>query len=79
MPKESEVTMRRSMAELSDDELTAIIRDTEANQAFPLTTDLIHYEEWVEDDLKARHEKLVRLAWEMLGLAPALAWPAAAE
>jgi hypothetical protein len=30
MPKESEVTMRRSMAELSDDELTAIIRDTEA-------------------------------------------------
>jgi hypothetical protein len=49
------------------------------NQAFPLTTDLMHYEEWGESDMKARHEKLVRLAWEMLGLAPALAWPAAAE
>jgi hypothetical protein len=39
----------------------------------------MHYEEWGESDMKARHEKLVRLAWEMLGLAPALALPAAAE
>lgn len=49
------------------------------NQSFPLTIDLTHYEEWTEDELIKRHKKLVSLSFEMLGLAPAIAWPEAAE
>lgn len=50
-----------------------------SHQSFPLTSDLIHYEEWTEADLRVRHQKLVGLTLEVLGLAPAVAWTDAAE
>ncbi len=49
------------------------------NQAFPITIDLTNYESWTENELVHRQQKLLRLALGMLGLAPAIAWPAAAE
>ena len=49
------------------------------NQAFPLTIDLTHYESWTEQELVDRQRRLVGLALGMLGLAPTIAWPAAAE
>ncbi len=49
------------------------------NQAFPITNDLTNYESWSEQELIQRQQKLVKLAMGMLGLAPAIAWPAAAE
>jgi len=45
----------------------------------PEPIDLTHYEFWTEDELRLRHEKLVALSFEMLGLVRALAWHAAAE
>jgi hypothetical protein len=50
-----------------------------SHQSFPLTTDLMHYDDWTENELMARHHKLVGLAFEVLGLPPAVAWPDAAE
>jgi hypothetical protein len=49
------------------------------NQAFPITIDLTNYESWAEIELVERQQKLVGLALGMLGFAPAIAWPAAAE
>lgn len=49
------------------------------NQAFPLTTELTNYQAWDEKELMQRHEKLVGLAFEVLGLAPAVGWRLAAE
>jgi hypothetical protein len=49
------------------------------NQAFPITIDLTHYDSWNERDLVQRHQKLVKLALGVLGVAPAVAWPEAAE
>lgn len=48
-------------------------------QAFPLTSELTNYDDWLEPELMRRHHKLVGLACEMLGLSPAMAWPSAAE
>jgi hypothetical protein len=48
-------------------------------QSFPLTSELTLYESWTEEELLGRHEKLVSFTFKMLGLAPALAWHAAAE
>jgi hypothetical protein len=48
-------------------------------QSFPLTVELTRYESWSQDELLARHERLVSLTFEMLGLAPAMGWSAAAE
>jgi hypothetical protein len=60
-------------------EKRTVIFGKTSSQSFPLTNDLIHYESWTEDELRARHEKLVNLSFEMLGLAPVLAWHVAAE
>lgn len=49
------------------------------HQSFPLTTELTNYEEWNEGELLQRHQKLVGLAFEVLGLAPAVGWQLAAE
>jgi hypothetical protein len=48
-------------------------------QSFPLTVELARYESWSQDELLARHERLVSLTFEMLGLAPAIGWSEAAE
>lgn len=50
-----------------------------SHQSFPLTSDLVHYDEWSEQELMARHQKLVGVACDALGLAPAVAWHDAAE
>jgi hypothetical protein len=50
-----------------------------SHQSFPLTADLVHYDDWTEVELLARHQKLVGLTFDVLGLPPAIAWPAAAE
>jgi Protein of unknown function DUF262/Protein of unknown function (DUF1524) len=55
-----------------------IFSETE-HQAFAITNDLRNYEDWTEAELIDRHQKLVKVALSMLGLAPAIAWPAAAE
>ncbi len=56
-----------------------VIFATTNHQAFPITNDLTNYELWTERELLQRHEKLVRSALAVLGLAPAIAWPRAAE
>jgi hypothetical protein len=60
-------------------EKRSIIFGTTNSNSFPLTNDLTQYEFWSEDELRVRHEKLVALSLEMLGLAPAVGWSAAAE
>jgi hypothetical protein len=57
---------------------TVIFGKTNSN-SFPLTNDLTHYESWTEDELRVRHERLVALSFDMLGLGPAVAWHTAAE
>lgn len=49
------------------------------SQAFPITNDLTGYNSWEEHELLHRHQKLVMLVCEMLGLAPALAMHEKAE
>jgi hypothetical protein len=49
------------------------------SQAFPITNDLTGYGSWEEYELLQRHQKLVGLACEMLGLGPAVAIQEAAE
>jgi hypothetical protein len=51
-------------------EKRTVIFGKTSSQSFPLTNDLVHYESWTEDKLRVRHEKLVMLSFEMLGLAP---------
>ena len=50
-----------------------------SSQAFPITNDLTGYNSWDEDELLKRHQKLVGLACQMLGLPPAFALHEAAE
>lgn len=50
-----------------------------SSQAFPITNDLTGYNSWEEEELLKRHRKLVGLACEMLGIAPAFAMHEAAE
>ncbi len=56
-----------------------VIFTTTHNQAFPITNDLTNYETWDERELLRRHERMVRSALTLLGLAPAIAWSTAAE
>jgi hypothetical protein len=49
------------------------------SQSFPITSNLMHYEDWLERELIARHEILVGLSLEVLGLPPTIAWSSAAE
>jgi hypothetical protein len=56
-----------------------VIFATTNHQAFPITNDLTNYESWAEYELLQRHEQMVRSALAVLGLAPAIAWPRAAE
>jgi hypothetical protein len=48
-------------------------------QSFLFTVELARYDSWSQDELLARHERLVTLSFEVLGLAPAMGWSAAAE
>jgi hypothetical protein len=56
-----------------------VMFSTTGSQAFPITTDLTTYHAWEENELLARHQKLVGFACEVLGLAPIVAWSHAAE
>lgn len=48
------------------------------NNAFPITSDLIHFDDWTEDELLQRHQQLVTQTLELLGVF-STAVPRAAE